>query len=183
LLRSLAFRFLQSEFAEAGMIVWPGAERPSEFAVHLGYGKIIDAGDASTHQAIPVELPILVPIRAEPITAVVMPFIGEAHRNAIARESPDFFDEPIVQFARPLASEKRHDFLPAGKELGAISPNAVLRIGQRDALTVAGIPGIFGPPSLVCSGLGGEWGQRRPLFAHGFQSLPFSRVCGCPIAF
>src|SRR5215470_15508471 len=88
-----------------------------------------DAGEPPAHQAIRVELPILVPVGAKPMTAVVMPFIGEAHRNAVTCESPDFLDEPIVELARPLAPEKLYDFLPAGEELGAVSPDAVFRIG------------------------------------------------------
>ena len=145
------------------MIVRPAAKRPAEFAVRLGYGEIVDAGDPPAHQAIPAELPILVSIGAEPMTAVVVPFIGEAHRDAVTCECPDFLDESIVEFARPLAPEKRYDFLPAGEKLGAVSPDAVFRIGQRDPLAVAGIPGILGRPSLERSGLGSEWRQRRTI--------------------
>ena len=51
------------------MIVRPAAELPAEFAVRLGDGQIVDAGDPPAHQAIRVELPILVPIGAKPMTA------------------------------------------------------------------------------------------------------------------
>jgi len=45
--------------------------------------KIVDAGDAQAHQAAFVEFPILVAIAAEPMAAVVVPFIGKAHGDAI----------------------------------------------------------------------------------------------------
>ena len=53
------------------------------FAVALFDRQIIDAGDAQTHQAMFVEFPVLVAVAAEPVAAVVMPFIGKAYGDAV----------------------------------------------------------------------------------------------------
>src|ERR1700746_848313 len=160
--RSVArLRSLQSKLAQPGMIVRPGPERPTIFALALGDRQVVDAGDAPAHQAVLGEFPIFVPIGAEPVAAVVVPFIGEANRDAVAGEGPDFFDQPVIEFARPFALEERDDFRTAGEELGAVSPHAVLGVGERHALGLASIPRIFGSPRLARGGLGGERRQRR----------------------
>src|SRR3984893_10672558 len=99
------------------MIVGAAAERPVELAFAFLDREIVDAGDAKAHQAVFVEFPILVAIAAEPVAAVVMPFIGKAHGDAVAVESPDFLDQPVVAFARPFAREKSLDGLAALEEL------------------------------------------------------------------
>ena len=70
------------------MIVGPAAERPVVFALGLGDRQVVDARDPQAHQAVLVELPVLVAVAAEPLAAVVVPFIGEAHGDAVAREGP-----------------------------------------------------------------------------------------------
>src|SRR4051812_20394949 len=106
------------------MVVGSPSQRPVKFAVSLGNGMFVDACDTQTHQAVGVELPILVTISAKPLPAVVMVFIGEANRDAIVGKCPQFFDEPIVQLARPLAGKKGLYGISAGQEFSAISPLA-----------------------------------------------------------
>src|SRR5882724_7409744 len=104
------------------MIVGAAAERPVIFALVLLDWKIVDAGDPQPHQSVLVELPVLVAIAAEPVPAVVVPFIGKSHRYAVFAKGPDFFDQTVVELAVPLARQERFDGLTASQELGAIAP-------------------------------------------------------------
>jgi hypothetical protein len=54
--------------------------------------QVIDAGDAQMHQPVLIELPVLVAIAAEPIAAIVVPFVGEANRDSVLVERPNLFD-------------------------------------------------------------------------------------------
>src|SRR2546429_3592867 len=107
------------------MRIRTASEWPMKLALRLLDWQIIDACEPQTHQAMFVELPIFIPVRAEPITRVIMRFIGESHRNAVSVVSPDFFNESVVQLFRPLALEESNDFLPSVYEFRAISPARV----------------------------------------------------------
>ena len=50
--------------------------------------QVVDAGMAQPHQPFLVELPVLVTVGAEPAAGIVVPFVGEAHRDAVALERP-----------------------------------------------------------------------------------------------
>src|SRR3984893_9351060 len=126
------------------------------FAIALLDRNIIDAGDAKPHQAMLVEFPVLITVAAEPITAVVVPLIGEAHGDAVLAKRPDLLDQAVVEFAAPLAGQERFDGLPAVQEFRAVSPATVGRIGERNAGGVAGIPCIFRHARLLRGGLRGE---------------------------
>src|SRR5262245_60636747 len=141
-------RLLKPEIAQGRMVVGAPAERPVIFAFAFLERQIVDAGDAQAHQAVLVELPVLVAIAAEPVAAVVVPLISEAHGNAILAEGPDLLDQPIVELALPLAHQERLDGLAALKHLGAIAPAAVDRVGERDARGIACIPRVFGHARL-----------------------------------
>src|SRR2546423_12543814 len=104
------------------MVIGPATEGPVELALVRANRQIIDAGDAQAHQAVLVEFPILVAIAAEPVAAVVMPLIGEAHGDAVVAEGPHFLDQPVVELAVPFAGEEGFDLLAALNELGAIAP-------------------------------------------------------------
>ena len=43
-----------------------------------------------------VEFQVLIPIRTEPVSTVIVPFIGEAHSDAIVAPTSEFLYEPIV---------------------------------------------------------------------------------------
>jgi hypothetical protein len=69
-------------------------------AFGLGDRLLVDSGDPALHQSLAVELSVLVAVGAEPLTAVVMVFMGEAHGDTVAGMGPDFLDQPIVELAR-----------------------------------------------------------------------------------
>ena len=157
--------------AQRRMVVGAAAERPVVFALALLDRKIVDAGDAQAHQAVLVEFPVLVAVAAEPVAAVVVPLIGEAHGDAVVAERPDFLDQAVVELAVPFARQERLDGLATLEELGAVPPAAVGRVGERNARRIARIPGVLGHARLLRGGLGGERGKRRTARrAHGYRS-------------
>src|SRR5215470_14570650 len=74
--------------------------------------KVINAGNTQAHQAVLVELPILVAVAAKPIATVIVALVRETNRDAVVLESPDFLNEPVVEFTLPFPSQKRFDFRP-----------------------------------------------------------------------
>src|SRR6516162_5495120 len=120
---------------------------------------VVDAGLAPPHQALLVELPLLVAIGAMPPAARVVPFVLEAHRDAIAVERPEILDQAIVELGRPFALEEGYDRGPTLEKFRSVAPAAVLGIGERDAFGVARIPGIFRHASLLGGGLPGKGRQ------------------------
>src|SRR6185312_2909227 len=81
----------------------PRARRwPVKAAVLFGNRDIVDAGFASAHQAVLVELPLLVAVGAMPLAGIVMPFILKAHGDAIVVERPEILDQAILMFLCPF---------------------------------------------------------------------------------
>src|SRR5262245_45345138 len=115
------------------MVIRAPAQRPMIFAVAGGDREIVDARDAPLHESPLVELPVLVPVRAIPVARIVVPLVRETNGDAVALTRPQLLDEPIVQLAGPFASQKLLNRVPPRQELGSIAPDAVGRIGQRDA--------------------------------------------------
>src|SRR5215216_148061 len=138
----------------------PG-RRPVEAPLALLDGEIVDAGLAPPHQAVFVELPLLVAVGAMPLPGIVVPFILEAHGDAVLVERPEILDQAIVVLLRPFAGEKFDDRLAPLEEFGAVTPAAVLGIGQRHPHWIARIPGIFRHERLLGGGFAGEGRQRR----------------------
>jgi len=68
--------------------------------------KVIDARNAQAHQAVLVELPVLVAVTAKPAATVIVPFIRETNGYAILAKGPQLFDEAVVQLASPLPPQK-----------------------------------------------------------------------------
>jgi hypothetical protein len=60
-------------------------------AIALADRKVVDAGNAASHQAALVKLPILVAERPKPVAAVVMPLIGETYRDVVLAVDLCFF--------------------------------------------------------------------------------------------
>src|SRR5579859_3389481 len=141
------------------MVVGAAPERPVELAVGLGDRMLVDAGMTMAHQPVMVEFPVLVAIGAEPLAAVVVKFIGEAHRDAIAAERPDLLDEPIVELARPFAGEQRLDRLAPLNELGAVPPKAIDAVGQCHLGRIAAVPSILREAHLLDRAFAGEGRQ------------------------
>src|SRR3984893_1982300 len=96
------------------------------------------------HQAVRIELPLLVAVRTEPIARIVMPFVVKWHGDAIRVKRPHFLDETIVGLLGPLPFEKLNDGSAPLEEFGPVPPAAVIRVSERDALRITCVPGIFG---------------------------------------
>src|SRR3954463_15274361 len=104
------------------MVVGPPAERPVIQAVAGLDRQVVDAGDPKPHQPFVVELPVLVAVTSKPAAAVIVPFIGEAHRDAVVVEGPYLLDQPVVEFAIPFARQERLDGFAPLQELRAVTP-------------------------------------------------------------
>src|ERR1700677_56185 len=162
-------RALEPKLAQAGMTVRTTAERPVIKTVLFADRQIVDAREAHAHQAVLVELPVLVAVATEPASRIVTPFIGEANGDAVLMKGPEVLDQPIVELAVPFAGQKRLDRGSALKELRPVSPPAVLRIGERHARGVAGVPGVLRHSRLLRRSFLVEGRQRRS--AHDSRSL------------
>src|SRR5207302_1660661 len=92
---------------------------------------------------------------------VIVPFVGEAHANAIAGVSPKLFDQPIVQLFRPLASQELDDFLSSTGKLSPVSPARIDRVSECDLFRITGIPSVFGQANLLNGGFPREGTERR----------------------
>ena len=80
---------------------------------------------------------------------VVVPLVREAHRDALAFERPQLFDQAVVELACPLAGEEGFDLGAPARKLGAVAPRAVRRVRERHALRIATVPGVFGGAHLL----------------------------------
>src|SRR3954469_8324451 len=114
---------LKAQIAERWVVVGAPTEEPVIFALPTFDRQVVDAGNPPSHQALFVELPILVAIAAKPVAGIVVPFICKAHGNPVVAKPPDLLDQPILQLANPLAYEERLNSLAAANELGAVAPD------------------------------------------------------------
>src|SRR5580704_14517839 len=103
---------------------------PVKASVGFRDRNIVDAGFAAAHQAVVVELPLLVAVGTMPLPGIIMPLVLKPHRDAVATERPEILDQAIVEFPRPFAGKERHDRGSALEKLRAVTPAAVLGIGQ-----------------------------------------------------
>ena len=168
---------LETELAQPRVVVRPAAERPEELALGPGDRQVVDAGMAPEHETLVVEGPVFVAVAAKPLARVVVPFVGEAHRDHVAGEGPEFLDQAVVEFARPLAAQEGLHLVAAGEELGAVAPARVFGVDPCADLRVARVPGVFGTTHLLRRRRVGERGQGR---AHLGHRHPFGHQ---PIAF
>src|SRR5262249_11985128 len=134
---------LKAELAQGGVILGPRPKRPVIFAVPFGDGKVVDASDTPPHQAALRELPVLVAVAPEPVSAIVMPLIGKAHGDTIVAKGPQLLDQTIIELAVPFACQEGDDLLAPAQELHAVPPHAVLGIGKRDSPWLSRVPGIL----------------------------------------
>src|SRR5690606_19691830 len=123
---------------------------------------VVDRRLAPRHETVLVEFPLLVAEAAEPAAARVVPFVDEAHGDAVVVKGPDLFDQAILELRRPLAAQELDDLGAPRDELAAIAPPAVRRIRARDARGIARVPGVLGHARLARGGVGIERRQRRP---------------------
>src|SRR5271156_984984 len=101
-----------------------------------------------------------------------MALVLEPHRDAVVVEVPQALSQRIVEFALPLARQKRHDLVPADDVLAAVSPLRVGRVRVADALRVTGVPGVLGSLHLLDCGFASEWWERRKRLSHGVYPPP-----------
>ena len=85
------------------MISRTGAERPAEQPVGLADRHVVDSCLATAHQALGIELPSLVAVRAIPIAGIVAPFVLEPHRNAVVGDGPEFLNQAVIELSGPFA--------------------------------------------------------------------------------
>ena len=72
------------------MIIRTTSQRPMEFALALLDRHVVDAGEATLHQTIRAEFPVLISIRTEPVTGIVAPLVGVAYRDTVFGEGPSY---------------------------------------------------------------------------------------------
>src|SRR5947209_11624602 len=135
-------------------------EEPVIFALAVFDRQVVDAGNPPSHQALFVELPILIAIATKPGAGIVVPFICKAHGYPVVAKRPNLLDQPIVQLTIPFAREKCLDRLAATNELGAVAPEAIHRIGKRYFGRIARVPGILGEARLLRGAFGCKGRQR-----------------------
>src|SRR5262249_3087135 len=104
------------------MIVRATALRPAILALRLVDRHVVDAGVPDPHQALVVELPVLVPVGPEPLARRVAELVGEAHRDAVGPERPQLLDQPVLQLVGPLPLEEGDDLAAPVEELRAVPP-------------------------------------------------------------
>src|SRR3954463_12214298 len=105
------------------MVIGASTEEPVIFALAIFDRQVVDAGDPPSHQALFVELPILVAIAAKPVSRIVVPFICKAHGYPVVAKGPDFLDQPILELASPLAYEECLDGIAPTDEFSAVPPD------------------------------------------------------------
>jgi hypothetical protein len=83
------FGTLKPEVRQAGVFRRAGTGPvPPVFPVRFLDRKIIDRGISVVHQAIGPEVPVLVSVGTEPISGIIMPFVSEAHGDAVVGKGP-----------------------------------------------------------------------------------------------
>src|SRR5580704_2544140 len=166
---------LKAQLAQRWVIVGTATVRPAIFALAFLDRQIVDAGDAPPHQAVLIELPVFVAVAAKPAAGIVVPFIGKANGDPVVTEGPHLLDEPLIQFATPFAGEEGFNRLAAADEFGAIPPDAVDGVSERDAGRITGVPGILGEARFLRGGLcreRGQWRAAHRLTPSVYCSLP-----------
>ena len=147
-----------------------GFSFPAQLPLALFDEQVVDAGKAEFHVAKFIELPVLVAVSAIPLAGVVVIFILETDRDAIADESKECFLQAIIEFAIPFVAEEFDDLRPAMQELGAVAPFGVLRVGECDVFGIAGVPSVLGSLDFLTSGFFGKRRERRAWVHASFDS-------------
>jgi hypothetical protein len=130
-------------------------------ALALLDGDVVDTGLPPGHQAVLVELPQFVAVRAPPPAVGVAGLVLEADRDAVAVERPQVLAQGVLLLACPFRGEEGDDLGAAGEEGVAVAPDGVLGVGEGDFVRVAGVPGVLGGLDLPRRGLAGEGRQGR----------------------
>jgi hypothetical protein len=141
-------RYLKAQRTQTRMIIRPSPYRPSKKPLCLLNRHIIDACMPPLHQSLLVELPVLISIRSIPLPCDIVTLIAKPYGNSVRIKCPQLLDQPVLQLSSPLSSQKLHNLLSPCKKLRPVTPNAVYRIRQRNALRITRIPSILGSTNL-----------------------------------
>ena len=95
------------------MIIGAASARPVKFSVRHGDRMFVDGRQATAHEAVGIELPVLIAIGAKPTSAVVVEFIGKSHRDAIVVEFYLRVRKASIS-ARPLMNSARMHHVLSG---------------------------------------------------------------------
>src|SRR5262249_14396113 len=87
--------------------------------------EIVNARVSHAYQPVLHKLPVLIPVGAEPMPCVIMPFVREAHGDAMSAERPQLLDQAVLELSRPLAGQEGDDLRPAVDEFRAVSPAGI----------------------------------------------------------
>lgn len=112
----------EAEVRQARVVVRATPQGPVVLPLELLDRQVVDTRMPGAHQALLVELPVLVPVGAEPVARVVVPLVGEADGDPVVRESSQLLDQPVVELSGPLPPQKRHDFVMPCRELRPVPP-------------------------------------------------------------
>src|SRR5204863_5790921 len=94
------------------------------------------------------------------MSGIIVPFVGETHRNAIAVVRPQFLDQAVVQFSRPFPCEKFDDLLTPVREFSAISPARIDGVSERHLFWIARIPAVLRQTDLLDRSLASKRRER-----------------------
>ena len=86
-----------------------------------------------------------------------MPLVLKANADSVGSESPERFDQSVIEFAGPFRLQKTANFFAACNELATNSPNRVFRVRQGDFLADARVSGMFRCANLLGCRLKREW--------------------------
>ena len=113
------------------MVLRARALLPVVEALGIFNWEIVDARVAVMHYALRVVFPIFVAVGAKPLAGIVVPLVGEADGDARFVESPELFDEAVIEFAVPFAREELNDLVAAVDEFRAVAPVAIDGVCER----------------------------------------------------
>src|SRR5262249_36804608 len=120
------------------MVVRSSPKRPTKEPLLFGDGQIINACVAYFRKPTCIKLPILIAIRAKPLPARVMRFVGKPHGNAVAVKAPQFLDEPVVEFLFPFSLQERNHFISAMNELRSVYAGGYPDLSRWQSVPVRG---------------------------------------------
>jgi len=143
------------------MVIRTSTKGPVVLPLRLRNRQIVDACKSNSHEAVAVELPILITIGAIPVAGIVVRLVGESHGDAVFGERPKLFNQTIVELSRPLAPKKRDNGLAAIDELRAISPAGIGSVSESDFFGITRIPRVFRETNFLDSAFRRKWGQGR----------------------
>src|SRR5262245_54376013 len=138
-----------------------------KLSVFLTNRQIIYGRMTRRHQAVFIELPILIAVGSKPVSRIVMTFVSEANGDPVVLKGPQLLDQSIVEFLRPFAPKKVDNLIPADDEFRSVAPTALFAIGERHFFGITSIPSVFRQTDFLNGGFISErrqWRTRQHIF-------------------